>query len=134
MTRTLLDTDIVSELVRRNPTVSQRAEAYSQAWGPLKISVITYYEALSGLLYRDARLQLGRLEAIVALSDILPVTGEAAAFSARIEADLRRRGLGIGATDTLIAGVALTNGLVLATNNTRHYERIEGLQLVNWTQ
>jgi predicted nucleic acid-binding protein len=133
MTPTLLDTDIVSELVRRNPTVSQRAEAYGRLWGPLKLSVITYYEALSGLLYRDARLQLSRLESIAALSDILPVTAEAAAISARIEADLRSRGLGIGATDTLIAGVALTNGLVLATNNTRHYERIEGLQLVNWT-
>ena len=131
---TLLDTDIASELVRRNPIVSQRAEAYGLLWGPLKLSVITYYEALSGLLYRDARLQLSRLEAILALSDILPLTAEAATYSARIEADLRRRGLVIGATDTLIAGVALSNGLVLATNNTRHFERIDGLQLLNWTQ
>jgi len=77
---------------------------------------------------------LGRLQAILSLSNLLPVTAESAAIAARIEADLRRRGLSIGHTDTLIAGVALANGLVLATNNTRHYERVAGLQLVNWMQ
>lgn len=134
MKPTLLDTDIVSQLVRRNPIVSQRAEAYSRERGLLQISVITYYEALNGLLYRDARTQLGRLQAILALSNLLPVTAESAAISARIEAALRQRGLSIGHTDTLIAGVALANNLQLATNNTRHFSRIEGLQLVNWTQ
>ena len=134
MKPTLLDTDIVSELVRRTPIVSERAEAYALARGPLQISVVTYYEALNGLLYKDARTQLGRLQAIVALSELLPVTAESAAISAHIEADLRRRGLSIGHTDTLIAGVALANGLALVTNNTRHYERIDGLQLVNWKQ
>ena len=134
MKPTLLDTDIVSELVRRTPLVSERAEAYALALGPLQISVVTYYEALTGLLYKDARTQLGRLQAIVALSELLPVTAESAGISAQIEAGLRCRGLSIGHTDTLIAGVAIANGLQLATNNTRHYEHIEGLQLVNWKQ
>ena len=48
-------------------------------------------------------------------------------MSAQIVAGLRRRGLSTGHTDTLIAGVALANGLVLATNNTRHYEQIADL-------
>lgn len=134
MKPTLLDTDIVSELVRRNPIVSQRAEAYSLVHGLLQVSVITYYEALNGLLYRDARTQLGRLPAILALSNLLPVTAESAATSAHLEADLRRRGLSIGHTDTLIAGIALANNLQLATNNTHHFSRVEELRLVNWTQ
>ena len=90
MKPTLLDTDIVSELVRRTPIVSERAEAYALAQGRLQISVITCYEALNGLLYRDARTQLGRLQALFALSDLLPVTAESAIISAQIEADLRR--------------------------------------------
>lgn len=84
MKPTLLDTDIVSQLVRRNPIVSQRAEAYSRELGLLQVSVITYYEALNGLLYRDARTQLGRLQAILALSNLLPVTAESAAISVHI--------------------------------------------------
>ena len=133
MSLTLLDTDILSELVRLNPRVGARAQEYAAASGPLKLSVITHYEALSGFLYRNARQQLGRYEAIVSLSEIVPLTVISVEISARIEADLRRHGLSIGATDTLIAGVALANGLVLATNNTKHYERIDGLQLANRT-
>ncbi|MEH2048408.1 ribbon-helix-helix protein, CopG family [Nostoc sp.] len=35
--------------------------------------------------------------------------------------------------DLLIASVALTENYTLVTNNTRHYERINGLKLENWT-
>lgn len=131
---TLLDSDIISALVRLNPVATQCAEAYTLLNGPLKISAVSYYETLSGLLYRDARQQLGRLQRIIALSEVLPLTPEAALLAAQIEAHLRQRGQSIGPTDTLIAGIALANNLQLATNNTRHFSRVEGLQLVNWTQ
>ena len=101
--------------------------------GTLQFSIITYYESLSGLLYKDVRQQMGRFQAFVNLHRVLPLTMKSANISATIEAGLRRRGSSIGPTDTLIAGVALANSLASATNNTQHYERIEGLQLVNWT-
>jgi tRNA(fMet)-specific endonuclease VapC len=40
----------------------------------------------------------------------------------------------IGHADTLIAGVAIANELQLVTNNTAHFERIEGLETDNWTK
>ena len=134
MKPTLLDTDTVSHFVRRQPAVVDHAKRYMLEHGQLQLSIITYYESLSGLLYKDARQQMGQFEALARLHRILPLTVESVNYSARIEADLRSRGLSIGATDTLIAGVALANGLVLATSNTRHFDRIEGLQLVNWMQ
>ncbi len=134
MKPTLLDTDTLSQLVRRQPLALQRAEQYMVEHGELQFSIITYYESLSGLLYKDARQQMDRFQALVRLHQLLPLTIESVNVSARIEADLRRRGLSIGATDTLIAGVALANNLVLATSNTKHFERIEGLQLANWMQ
>jgi predicted nucleic acid-binding protein len=36
-------------------------------------------------------------------------------------------------TDILVAGVALANGLELATHNTSHFGRIEGLQVQDWS-
>ncbi|HET9502538.1 MAG TPA: type II toxin-antitoxin system VapC family toxin [Hymenobacter sp.] len=134
MSPTLLDTDTLSLLLRQQPTVDSRAYEYMQVQGVLQFSIITYYESLSGLLYRDARQQLRQFQQLVALHEIVPLTTESVAISARIEADLRSRGQSIGPTDTLIAGIALANNLQLATNNTRHFSRIEGLQLVNWTQ
>lgn len=134
MKPTLLDTDTVSHFMRRQPAVVDWAKRYILEHGALQLSVITYYESLSGLLYKDARQQMSQFEALVRLHRVVPLTVESVHHSARIEADLRRRGLSIGPTDTLIAGVAMANDLVLATNNTRHFERIEGLQLINWTQ
>jgi tRNA(fMet)-specific endonuclease VapC len=55
-----------------------------------------------------------------------------AKIAASIQADLRTKGTEIGHTDTLIAGIAMTSGLQLVTNNTEHFKRIKGLEIVNW--
>ena len=52
--------------------------------------------------------------------------------AAEIYADLRKAGQAIGHTDCLIAGIALTNGLQLVTNNTDHFKRVKGLEIINW--
>ena len=54
--------------------------------------------------------------------------------AAAIQADLRKKGNEIGHTDTLIAGMAITSGLQLVTNNTDHFNRIKGLEIANWTR
>ena len=54
--------------------------------------------------------------------------------AAVIQADLRKKGAEIGHTDTLIAGIAIANGLQLITNNTAHFNRIKGLEMANWTK
>ena len=51
----------------------------------------------------------------------------------RIRANLEKRGLVIGSFDMLIASHAKANDLVLVTNNTKEFERIEGLKIENWT-
>jgi len=35
-------------------------------------------------------------------------------------------------TDILISGIAIANDLVLVTNNEKHFQRVEGLQISNW--
>ena len=55
------------------------------------------------------------------------------AVSATVRANLRRRGLNIGAYDLLIAGQALARGWTVVTANTREFARIEGLNVIDWT-
>ena len=45
---------------------------------------------------------------------------------------LAAAGTPIGEFDLLIAAQAVAAGLVVITNNTREFERIEGLKLENW--
>jgi tRNA(fMet)-specific endonuclease VapC len=47
---------------------------------------------------------------------------------------LKEAGTPIGEMDLLIASHALGDDLTLVTNNTREFERIEGLKLENWAQ
>lgn len=128
----LVDTDILSEFLRGTPAVVESAERYLKHYEAINLSIITYYEIRNGLLYKDAKKQLKKFTDFAALNRVLPLTMSAANEAARIFAELRKAGTPIGHTDCLIAGIALSHGLVLATNNTNHFKRIKGLQLSNW--
>ena len=130
----LVDTDILSEFLRGTPKVVENVEKYLQSYDAINFSIITYYEILNGLLYKDAKNQLRKFTDFAALNKILPLTISATTKAAETYADLRKQGQPIGHTDCLIAGIALTNGLQLVTNNTDHFKRVKGLELVNWLQ
>jgi tRNA(fMet)-specific endonuclease VapC len=99
----------------------------------LSFSLITYYEILSGLKYRDAQKQLEKFLAFSKLNQIIPLTEKSVKTSAKIYADLRKKGTPVDDIDLLIAGVAIANDLVLITHNQKHFGKIEELELEDWT-
>ena len=58
MKPSMLDTDILSEFLRGNPKVIAKVDEYLKEHGFINLSIITYYEILNGLLYKDAKKQL----------------------------------------------------------------------------
>ena len=64
----------------------------------------------------------------------LPWDAEAATHFARIAIDLHRSGSPIGSMDTMIAGHAIAVGAVLVTSDERHFARVTGLKIENWTR
>ena len=134
MKLSMLDTDILSDFLRGNPKVIDKVDEHLKEYGFICLSIITYYEILNGLLYKDARKQLSKFEDFVELNKVIPMTLRTAKIAASIQADLRKKGTEIGHTDTLIAGIAIANEMQLITNNTDHFIRIEGLEIVNWTK
>lgn len=133
MKQVLVDTDILSEFLRGNHKVIRNVEKYLQFNDAINLSIITYYEILNGLLYKDAKLQLQRFTDFAELNKILPLTISATKKAAEIHAELKRKGQPIGHTDCLIAGIALSNGLQLTTNNSEHFKRIQELEIINWS-
>ena len=130
----LVDTDILSEFLRGTPKVVENAEKYLQSYDAINFSIITYYEILNGLLYKDTKKQLKKFTEFADLNKILPLTISATKQAAKIFANLKKNGQPIGHTDCLIASIALTNGLQLVTNNTEHFKRVKGLEILNWLQ
>ncbi|MDA1016628.1 MAG: hypothetical protein O3A00_19495 [Planctomycetota bacterium] len=51
----------------------------------------------------------------------------------QIQAQLKRAGTPIGAMYTLIAAHALSRDLILVTNNTHEFARVDGLKIEDWT-
>jgi tRNA(fMet)-specific endonuclease VapC len=130
----LIDTDILSMFFRGNTNVVSQFQAYLTEHRQINLSIVTYYEVLSGLKHRDAQKQLTLFLNFAAQNIILPLTIQSVTFSANIYAKLRQDGTPVDDIDLLIAGVALANNLVLVTHNQRHFNRIECLELQDWSQ
>jgi tRNA(fMet)-specific endonuclease VapC len=55
-------------------------------------------------------------------------------LSAERYAALRKKGQMLDDIDLLIAGIALENNLVIVTHNVSHFQRIDGLEIEDWSQ
>lgn len=62
--------------------------------------------------------------------EVWPFDGEAARRAGAVRRDLSGQGPDIGMADSLIAGICLERGAPLLTRNRSHFERVEGLGLV----
>lgn len=132
MKSVLVDSDTISFYLRNHPKVVKHFEEYLGEFERINFSILSYYEILSGLKYRDARKQLAAFLEFVEYNSMLPITKDSIEFSADIYADLRKKGRLIDDVDILIAGIALSNDLVVVTHNTDHFKRIDGLELEDW--
>lgn len=132
MTEALVDTDILSYYFKGDPNVVAKFKEYLNEFDQINISIITYYEILGGLKFKKADKQIREFEEFINNNNIVHISEESASLSGEIYADLRNRGITIGTSDMLIAGVAMENGLTLITNNERHFESVKGLRLENW--
>ena len=132
MQAALLDTNVLSAVMRQHPAALARARAYLAVHQRLTFSIITRYEILRGLQAKKATAQLAAFDRLSSVSTILPLTDAIVIRAATIYADLHQRGVLIGDADILIAATGLEHQLIVVTNNERHYQRIAGIQLENW--
>jgi tRNA(fMet)-specific endonuclease VapC len=90
MKQALLDTDIISAFFRGTPRVLDNISKYFRDHNKLNLSIISYYEILNGLLYKDAQNQLKRFTEFSQLNNIIPLTLDAANHAAIIFATLKK--------------------------------------------
>jgi len=97
------------------------------------VSTITVAELFFGV-YNSARPQENALNLAKFLIGfkVLKFDDLAAMEYGHIRAILQKKGTPIGQLDMLIAGHGKSGGFIVVTNNTREFERIEGLELEDW--
>ncbi len=131
MTHYLLDTNIISDLVR-NPQgcVTQRIREVGEA--RVSTSIIVAAELRYGAAKKGSQRLTAQLEAVLGALDVLPFEAPADMVYGMLRAQLEQAGQPIGGNDLLIAAQAVTLGFAVVTDNSREFSRIEGLACENW--
>jgi tRNA(fMet)-specific endonuclease VapC len=130
-TRFLLDTNIVSDLVR-NPRgrITDRIAEFGEK--NVCTSVIVAAELRYGAAKRASARLSAQLDAVLRALDVLAFEPPADSVYGELRARLERTGTSIGANDMLIAAQALALGHAIVTDNEREFARIENLAVENW--
>lgn len=134
---TLLDTNVLSELLRARPAPQVLAWFAAQPAEALFVSAVTQAEMMLGARLLPAGKRRAALEgALAAMFEedfagrILPFDSAAVPAHVQIVAERRAAGRPITQFDAQIAAIARTAGMALATRNTADFERC-GLDLID---
>jgi tRNA(fMet)-specific endonuclease VapC len=126
----LLDTNICSAHLKDDRLLFHR---FVQHAGNLYVSHVILAELYSwayGAPNPTKRLnRIGRLLPDLQISEFDERTAEE---FGRFSATLRRKGVTVGGFDLLIAATAKVEGHTLVTHNTRDFQAIPGLSVVDW--
>jgi toxin FitB len=137
VTRYLLDTNIISNVTKPNPSPTLLAWMAEQADNDLFISALTVAEIRRGLLEKPKGKKRALLEVWFAGPEgpqalfagrVLAFEEKAGLIWARLMAEGTARGRPRSALDMIIAAVAEANGCIVVTDNEKDFT---GLQFVN---
>jgi len=128
-----LDSNIISFMLRDNDSVYSRYFSALEQGNSCVIPLMVYYEVKRGLKVSDATSKMRSFENICAELGVDSLTVTDMDTAAELYAERRRRDT-IDDADLLIAAQCLTRGYILVTNNTRHFEGIDGLQIEDWVE
>lgn len=103
--------------------------------GDIGIATITVSELQYGAVKsKNPRLNAQRVEEFLAPMELLPYDHNAAIFYGEIRYNLEKKGQVISPLDILIAAHALSNDIILVTNNEKDFQGVARLRIENWTR
>lgn len=127
-----MDTNIITAFLKGNPAVVNQVTQYINEHGSLSISVISYYEILRGLKAIGSKKKLQAFDRFINDCEVEELGISVIGKAADIYVKLKTHGELVEDADILIAATAMDKGLVVVTDNERHFKRIKGLEIGNW--
>ena len=130
----LLDTNVLSEVIKKRPEPSVLARLREIPPDSVFTSVVCVTELRYGARRRPGAQVLWERIAREVLSRVrvLPFGEPEALRAGDLLADLEVAGQPIGIEDVLIGATALAGSLTVATRNVRHFRRLPGLAVECW--
>ena len=129
--RYLLDTNIVSELVR-NPQGRVTEHIRNVGEAQVATSIIVAAELRYGAAKKRSPRLTAQVEAVLGAIEVLPFEEPADAVYGLLRTRLERKGQPMGGNDLLTAAHAVSLGFTLVTGNEREFARVDDLHCENW--
>ncbi len=131
----LIDTDILSYFFKNYPLVVKNFSHHFAVKNKAPyISSINHFEILSGLQSIKAKRQIAAFKKMFPAKNILSVTSKMAEIAADIFCKLAEKGTVVDDIDILIAAAALESRMIVVTNNEKHFGKIPGIKIENWSK
>ncbi len=129
--RYLLDTNIVSDLVRRpqGRTAAKIAEVGEDA---VATSIIVAAELRYGAAKKGSARLARQLETILGALEVIAFEAPADTTYGQVRVALEAAGAPIGGNDLLIAAQAMVLNMTVVTANVSEFSRVRGLKVENW--
>ncbi len=134
MKRWLLDTNVLSELVRREPDTSVARRIASHGKDELCTSAVCAMELRAGACNHPTGPAFWEriVTEILATTICLPVNWRVALTAGDVIGALRRQGTCMDLADALIAATCIEHRCIMVSRNVRHFAVVPGLKVENW--
>jgi tRNA(fMet)-specific endonuclease VapC len=128
----MLDTNTCIALIKRKPAHALQQFSKYQI-GDIGISAVTLAELRYGVSQSQHQAKNNAaLEEFILPLEVASFDEEATVSYGVLRAALEKKGTPIGPLDTMIAAHALSLGVTLITNNTREFNRVPKLKVLDW--
>jgi tRNA(fMet)-specific endonuclease VapC len=127
-----LDTNIISYYFNADIKIKEKILETIDNNENICTTVINIYEILKGFRWKNNKSKENQFKEF--LEDVLVFTidDDVINIASDLYSNLRKNGKTIGDADILIASIVIKNNGILVSNNTKHFEDIEQLKLINW--
>ncbi len=129
----LLDTDIMIYNLKGNEMVRQNLRNHIN--DPIQICSVTLMELYYGA-FKSQKVEsnIAKVRKIENSIEIISINKDQVELFGMLKVKLEKAGTPLDDFDLILAATALSHNLILVTNNERHFSRIEGLQIENWSK
>ena len=124
---TLVDTSVLINYYRKTDKANSVWVKLVRQGYRFSISAVTKYEIYSGA----TQSQLDFWDNILQAVEVIPFDETCVDTAVGVNAALKRKRKQIGIADLFIAATALTRYLPIATINKSHFDRIDGLEIID---
>ena len=127
-----LDTNIITYYLKGNDKIQEKVDKEAENEN-ISIPPFAYFEVKKWLLAVNSKSKLQAFEKLCKEYGIVSITKETLDMALSLYIKLRKKGITIDDGDLLIATYCIQNNYTLVSNNLKHFEKIEDIQIVNWT-